>query len=356
MKTASVEMQAHIDQETTSLAVLWEIVRKDGEEFYFTDHDRSITYDGNTYKASTGFTRTSIASERSMAVDNLDVQGIFDSDDIDQDDLRRGLFDGAEVKMRLVNFEDLTMGDIKLRRGTLGECILTEKGFFTSELRGLTQNLQQVIGQLYSPHCRVDLGGVKCSFSFTPPLVLRDTAYEDDDLVYVNDETNRSYRWRCTTPGTTDTDPVAYDPDSSPITDGTAVFEAEPNPFLQYFTVTEVVNRKVFSVSDTILADDTVFPNDWFNFGGLKFLSGNNDGKVIELKDFRRDDPEVGKYEFDLFLPMPFDVQVGDVFSIYAGCDKRISTCNEKFNNAINFRGEPHVPGNDFMSNYPDPK
>jgi uncharacterized phage protein (TIGR02218 family) len=40
---------------------------------------------------------------------------------------------------------------------------------------------------------------------------------------------------------------------------------------------------------------------------------------------------------------------VGDAFRIAAGCDKRFSTCREKFANAVNFRGFPHMPGNDFV-------
>jgi uncharacterized phage protein (TIGR02218 family) len=40
---------------------------------------------------------------------------------------------------------------------------------------------------------------------------------------------------------------------------------------------------------------------------------------------------------------------VGNSFSLVAGCDKSFTTCAEKFNNAINFRGEPHVPGIDKM-------
>ena len=39
----------------------------------------------------------------------------------------------------------------------------------------------------------------------------------------------------------------------------------------------------------------------------------------------------------------------GDSFRIVAGCNKQFSTCRAKFANTPNFRGFPHVPGNDFM-------
>ena len=36
-------------------------------------------------------------------------------------------------------------------------------------------------------------------------------------------------------------------------------------------------------------------------------------------------------------------LSVGDYYEIYAGCDKTLATCKEKFNNVINFRGEPYI-------------
>jgi uncharacterized phage protein (TIGR02218 family) len=36
-----------------------------------------------------------------------------------------------------------------------------------------------------------------------------------------------------------------------------------------------------------------------------------------------------------------------------AGCDKRAETCRLKFANFLNFRGFPHVPGEDWLASYP---
>ena len=45
----------------------------------------------------------------------------------------------------------------------------------------------------------------------------------------------------------------------------------------------------------------------------------------------------------------------GDAFAVTAGCDKRFATCRDRFANAANFRGFPHIPGNDFVLSYPKP-
>lgn len=43
----------------------------------------------------------------------------------------------------------------------------------------------------------------------------------------------------------------------------------------------------------------------------------------------------------------------GTPFLIEEGCDKRIATCAARFGNAVNFRGEPYLPGNDLLTRYP---
>ena len=47
-------------------------------------------------------------------------------------------------------------------------------------------------------------------------------------------------------------------------------------------------------------------------------------------------------------------VTAGDDFTIRAGCDKRIETCGSKFANVVNFRGFPHIPGQDTVIRYPN--
>ncbi|MBW6496728.1 MAG: DUF2163 domain-containing protein [Burkholderiaceae bacterium] len=46
MKTLSPELQAHLDEGTTTLALCWRISRNDGVALGFTDHDRALVFDG----------------------------------------------------------------------------------------------------------------------------------------------------------------------------------------------------------------------------------------------------------------------------------------------------------------------
>ncbi len=55
----------------------------------------------------------------------------------------------------------------------------------------------------------------------------------------------------------------------------------------------------------------------------------------------------------ELWQRTPEPIAVSDTFLVTAGCDKRFATCRDRFANSVNFRGFPHIPGNDFVISYP---
>lgn len=162
MKTVTPELKAHLAQEVTSLANCWTLVRRDGQRFHFTDHDQDLTISGETYLSAVGYQQTAVSSDSSLAVDNLEVTGIFDNETLLAEDLRSGMFDFAEIFLFTVNWADLSQGTMRLRRGTLGEVSMTASGTFQGELRGMAQRLAAKVGDVYSPECRADLGDSKC--------------------------------------------------------------------------------------------------------------------------------------------------------------------------------------------------
>ena len=170
MKSASTAMAAHIAGETTTLATCWKVTRTDGLVLGFTDHDQDITFDSQLYQASTGYTRSAIHTISDLSVDNLDIESALNSDTLAADDLRAGLWDNAEVEIFFVNWQDLTQGNIILKRGSIGQVELQDT-IFKAELRGLTQALQQQIVELFTPDCRADLGDARCKVDLTPLTV-----------------------------------------------------------------------------------------------------------------------------------------------------------------------------------------
>ncbi|MGI8526916.1 MAG: DUF2163 domain-containing protein [Pseudolabrys sp.] len=91
------------------------------------------------------------------------------------------------------------------------------------------------------------------------------------------------------------------------------------------------------------------FASGIFSRGKITWATGDNAGLAIEVKAHSQGTPNS---RLSLFLPMPRPIQVGDTFSITAGCDKRRETCRDRFANVVNFGGFPDMPGNDFALSY----
>lgn len=110
--------------------------------------------------------------------------------------------------------------------------------------------------------------------------------------------------------------------------------------------VTSEENRRL------VLAGADGFEAGWFVRGRAEILNGANAGRVAEIKFHR----EVATGIFiELWQPLPFAVAPGDQLRLRAGCDKQFRTCRTKFANTINFRGFPHIPGDDAVLTYAAP-
>ncbi len=105
------------------------------------------------------------------------------------------------------------------------------------------------------------------------------------------------------------------------------------------------------STSTIIAAGLDTFTEGVFSGGKLTWTSGANDGLSVEIKEHRM---ASGHVRLSLWQAMPEVIATGDTFAVSAGCDKRFATCRERFANVANFRGFPHIPGNDFVIASPD--
>ncbi|MBN9000404.1 MAG: DUF2163 domain-containing protein, partial [Rhizobiales bacterium] len=92
------------------------------------------------------------------------------------------------------------------------------------------------------------------------------------------------------------------------------------------------------------------YPAGWFERGRVIFASGANAGRTATIRAHRL---VGGAAHVQLWTAMTGAVLAGDTLAAVAGCDKRFATCRDKFANTVNFRGFPHMPGNDFALGYP---
>lgn len=91
------------------------------------------------------------------------------------------------------------------------------------------------------------------------------------------------------------------------------------------------------------------YADQWFSRGLLTFVSGANNGFHVEIRSHRLYN---GAAIVEVWQEPARLVEEGDQVNLKAGCDKQLATCRMKFSNVANFRGFPHMPGNDFITSY----
>lgn len=302
MKVISAGLLAHLQQDTTTLATCVKVTRRDGVILGYTTHDQPLTFDCDglgivIYEPQGGYKRSAIESQLGLATDNVELEGLLIADAIDAEDLTKGLYDNAELKFMLVNWQNLSQGVLKLRRGYVGQVTL-HRTTYVAEIRGLMDAYSTVIGELYTPDCRADLGDARCKVNLDTP----------------------EFTVACTVSAVT-----APQPGDA----GTAQFQVTP---------------------DLSHLEPELGGLPWFAMGQATWLTGANSGTAGELKAW-----DASTSTATLFLATPFPIMVGDTLTLTVGCDKRRVTCVRRFQNVVNMRAEPWIPGLDKALAYPSP-
>ncbi len=110
-------------------------------------------------------------------------------------------------------------------------------------------------------------------------------------------------------------------------------------------TVTALLDDRTF-----VVAGISAYTDEWFTRGLLSWTGGAN---ALRKSEVKRHTVSAGAVRIEIWQDTSRAVAIGDAFGVSAGCDKQFVTCRTKFSNGVNFRGCPHMPGNDFVTSYP---
>lgn len=103
---------------------------------------------------------------------------------------------------------------------------------------------------------------------------------------------------------------------------------------------------RVAGISDRVVTMGEPIDGAAYTFGRLRFLSGANCGLSVAIV------AGAGQ-AITLARDPAFAVDAGTLVELIEGCDRQLATCSGRFGNAINFRGEPYLPGMDYVTRYP---
>lgn len=284
-KSIGAALQSHLETGETTLAICVKITRNDNEVFGFTDHDKELTVDTVTYRPIIGVETSAAETQAGLNVDQLEMRGFLDALGVTEAEISAGLWDQADIRVFQVNWANTSQGTIKLRRGWLGEVSVTQE--FRAELRGVAQKLQQSIIELVSEYCKADLFDSRCGLTAT---------------------------------------------------EGSTKFTG--------VSVSSIVSAQRQFISLSGSPSISGLASDFFSGGKILWTTGSNASLQMEIKTHSLGSPNGAN--ITLVQAMPYEILVGDEFTIFAGCRKRyVEDCGTKFNNQENFRGFPHLPGLD---------
>jgi uncharacterized phage protein (TIGR02218 family) len=261
--------------ETT--ATFWRLLRRDGVTLGFTSHDRDLWLDGVLHRAAPGMIPSSIRRSADFEPDSAEVQGALSHEAIAGADLAAGRFDGAQVRIGVVDWE--TGEHEVLYRGAIG-AVTEEAARFTAELVSRKAELLLDPVPRTSPSCRAAFCGPGCNLS-----------------------------------------PVGFS------------HEAQ-------------LSAVDFGANAVTLATGAA-PADLVG-GFVRWFDGPHAGAAMNV---------MAQGSAGLVLDMPLDPALvpGTRALVREGCDHTLGTCAVRFANALNFQGEPFLPGNDLITRYPVP-
>lgn len=158
---SSVSDGAWLRDEVVPLAWCWRITRRDGAVLGLTTHDGDLVVNGLLYRSAPGIRPSAIRQVAGLAGDSMDVEGALSADAIAADELAAGRWDGATIRVAVVNWVAPDAGDVLIAEGVLGDVTIAGAQFM-AELGPYRGALDEQIVPATSSECRAELGDRDC--------------------------------------------------------------------------------------------------------------------------------------------------------------------------------------------------
>ncbi len=164
MRTVPAELAARTESGAATLCHVWLMTRVDGVVSGFTDHDRDLLHDGRLCRASAGWTGGAAGSGLGGGEAGAMVAaGVLDAEGLAPDDLAAGLYDGAVVDCRRVDWSTphlfVALWTARISR------VRRDGEAFIADLEGPLAQLERVAGRSYGRLCDANLGDDRCGIA-----------------------------------------------------------------------------------------------------------------------------------------------------------------------------------------------
>ena len=326
-----------------TIATTFRVQRPDRFVLRWTDHDRPLTVDGETYLPLGMGNVSAERREAGLREGNQEASGPIDGETLTIPDLIAGKYEGSTVVQSAV---DWRRPWIWHRRSTKTIRSMNWDGSsWVATLEGIGAKLQQSVGTRFGanhstacPHvlgdprtCKADrtIGaqlGPTASGTVTSAtlltltdsgaswttnqfagygvLVTTGSARGERGIVVSNTATTLTLRL-----------PIAIVPEIGSTFDVGLGIRVE-----------SVDDDQLMFVLDDADYDEAAWADDYFRDGEVEWTTGDNAGTISPVVGYDKDTRRI-----TLLLPTPFPIAIGDHMLIRAGCDGLPGTCRDKF-------------------------
>lgn len=162
MRAVPAGLQANMDEDTTTLCRIVRITSKDGDIVRATDASDNVTDGIVTYQADPGFLLTSVTHNSEGSASAADIQVHVDNSILPVGELAKGVWDGATVEVAVVDWDDMSAGEMGLLYGYIGSIQWDTMGGATIEVQGFLEKVRNKSLERIGSRCPVDLFSTHC--------------------------------------------------------------------------------------------------------------------------------------------------------------------------------------------------
>lgn len=151
----------------THLISCWIVKRNDGLILRFSDSIENIIFENEIYISHAGFKLNEINENNLLNFNHSKIEGVIENDLITNEDLLLGKYDQAIVENFLIDYKNLDLGRIFIKRGYIGNIKISGHNKFIAEIKDPLELADQHLNCRYSINCRANFGDNKCKIDLT---------------------------------------------------------------------------------------------------------------------------------------------------------------------------------------------
>lgn len=349
----------HWQQRTLRPCNLVAITRQDGFVLRFTDHDGTVTFEGETYAPAQFAGMSAERREGALRTGNQELYGIIDGETVIVPDLLGDRYRGAEVRHVVSDWAYPWLAIARHRKWI--RRVNWTGSSFVATLEGRSQVLHRPaggrFGGVWSLRCPYKLGGEHCKKDISAwdvsgapvDVVTSRMEIEFDSAAWINSEkqTDGFYaageiEWLWAepiedgSPAVSTTTTLTDAAKSWTVDEHVGRYVRIANPGgVDYATEWALIESNTATVLNYSTGTIVAHPGAYYDI----CPKARNHGTISPIVSYRASTRGV-----TLLRPTPFPVLVGDSGVVRVGCDGLFTTCVDKFDNGVNHGGSALEP------------